>query len=104
MGRYCCRERRSFEGYFRIVSREIRDEGRRGLQERAALSAGCTLSPYLREILALKERGAAVYVDGLARDRAGSVRAQKQRSVRDFVGGLSASLQNGLQKTGKLFF
>src|ERR1700730_17449271 len=104
MGRYCCRERRSLEGYFRIVAREIRDEGRGDLQERPALSVNRTISPIFTRCAASEEGSAAVDVNGLARHGAGSVRTQKQRSMRDFVGGLSPALQNGLQKTRKLFF
>src|SRR5208282_1592730 len=53
---------------------------------------------------ALKERGAAVDVDGLARDRCGLLRAEKERGAGDFVGSLSAALQNRFEKTGELFF
>jgi hypothetical protein len=104
MGGHGSRERRSIEGHFRIIASEIRNEGRSSLQERAALSAGRSLSYFCPHTAALKECSAAIHVDGLTCHGAGSVGAKEQRRMRDFVGGLPAALQNGLQEAGKLFF
>src|SRR6516165_1238540 len=46
----------------------------------------------------------AVYVDRLSGNGTGLLRAEKQRGLGDFAGGLCASLQDGIEKAGELFF
>src|SRR5215831_571125 len=45
----------------------------------------------------------AVYVDRLSGNGTGLLRTEKQRGLGDFVGGLCASLQDGIEKAGELF-
>ena len=50
-----------------------------------------------------EEGGTAVDVDGLAGDRAGLVGAEKKRCLCNFVGGLTATLEQGAEKAFELF-
>src|SRR5712691_10130925 len=49
-----------------------------------------------------EERDATIDVDGLSRHGAGSLGTKKQGSLRDFLRGLRAALQQAVQKTGQL--
>ena len=86
----------------RLSCKEVRDDEsivRESRRRNAEMVFG-----RFRAALRLKEGGAAVDVDGLARDGAGLVRAEEEGSAGDFIGGLAAALKNGVEKTGELFF
>src|SRR5438046_6452523 len=51
----------------------------------------------------LEKRGATVDIDRLTGDRAGLAGAKKQSGSRDFVRGLTATLQHRVEKSLKLF-